>query len=241
MNMKTTTKLVRKEQVAEGTMAFYFEKPQGFEFKAGQTMDITLINPAETDGEGNSRTFSIATAPEDEQIAFATRMRDTAFKRNMKNMVEGTEVEVEGPFGSFTLHNDTSKAAVFLVGGIGITPFHSMVKHATLNNLPHKIYLFYSNRRPEDAAFLRELTDWQQQNSNYKLIATMTEAEKSAQTWSGETGYIDKAMLAKYLPDLNSAIYYIAGPATMVAALHKMLNDAGVNDDYIKIEEFAGY
>lgn len=239
--MKYKVKLVKKEEVAEGTMAFFWEKPQGFEFKSGQTMDITLINPAETDAEGNSRTFSIIQAPYEDTLGNATRMRDTAFKRVLKNMEPGTEVELEGPFGSFTLHNDTSKAAVILAGGIGITPFYSIAKNAAHGKLPHKIYLFYSNRRPEDAAFLSELLELEKQNPNFKLIATMTDIDKSQQAWNGETGYITKEMITKYVPDLPKAISYLAGPATMVGAMHKLLNDAGVDDDNIKMEEFAGY
>ncbi|HEX5429571.1 MAG TPA: FAD-dependent oxidoreductase [Patescibacteria group bacterium] len=239
--MKYKIKLVKKEEVAEGTMAFFYTKPEGFVFKSGQTMDLTLINPAETDAEGNTRTFSIIQTPLEETLGNATRMRDTAFKRVLKNMPEGTELEMEGPFGSFTLHNDSSKPAVILAGGIGITPFYSIAKFAAAQKLPHKIYLFYSNRRPEDSAFLSQLQELQTQNPNFKLVATMTDMEKSSQKWDGETGYITKEMIAKYVPDLPSAISYIAGPPSMVAAMRKILNDAQVNDDNIRTEEFTGY
>jgi len=223
-------------------MAFYFEKPAGFEYKSGQSMDLTLIEPPKTDAEGNTRAFSYASAPYEDYLMITTRMRQTAFKDVLKDLPAGHELQFDGPFGSMTLHNDTAKAAVLLAGGIGITPFHSMVKQAANQKLPHKLFLFYSNRRPEDAAFLKELQDLQQANPNYKLIATMTDMAKSAQPWTGETGYINGEMLKKYLGDaMGSAIYYLAGPPQMVAALKKVLNEAGVNDDYIKFEEFAGY
>src|SRR5438128_12370319 len=121
-----TAKLNGREQVAEGTMAFYFDKPNGFEFRAGQALDITLLNPPETDSEGNVRTFSIASAPFEDQLMFATRMRDTAFKRSLKKVPLGTVVKMDSAMGSFTLHKNSAKPGVFVAGGIGITPFSSI-------------------------------------------------------------------------------------------------------------------
>lgn len=236
---KYTIKLINHEEVAEGTMAFHFEKPAGFTYKAGQNVDMFLINPPETDAEGNKRTFSLASSPSEDRLTIATRLRDTAFKRVLKNMAPGTEVEIDGPMGDVTLHNNVAKPAVLLAGGIGITLFHSMVKDAAERNLPHKIFLFYSNRRPEDAAFLEELQTIK--NPNYTFVGTMTDMEHSQKPWTGETGYINKDMLAKYIADLALPIYYIAGPPAMVAALKEMLLGAGADEDNIRIEEFAGY
>jgi ferredoxin-NADP reductase len=222
-------------------MAFHFEKPEGFAYKAGQFGDFTLIDPAETDAEGNIRGFSLASAPYEDFLMFATRMRDTAFKRVLKTMELGTELTFDAPYGSFTLHNNASIPAVFLTGGIGVTPVRSIVRQAAHENLPHKIFLFDSNNRPEDAAFLDELTEAQEENSNYTFIGTMTQMEKSSHAWQGETGYITPAMLLKYIGDLTLPIYYIAGPQAMVQAMRGILNEAGVNDDNIRTEEFTGY
>lgn len=236
-----TANLRSREEVAEGTMAFHFEKPVDWTFKAGQFIDITLLDPSETDAEGNTRGFSIASAPYEETILVATRMRDTAFKRVLKTMPLGTAVKIEGPFGSLTLHNNAARPAVLLAGGIGITPFRSILFRAAKEKLPHRIFLFYSNRRPEDAPFLEALQALEQENPNYKLIATMTQMQNSHQPWHGETGLINQELLAKYLQSASSPIYYIAGPAGMVKGLHTMLNDAGVDDDDIRTEEFVGY
>ena len=198
-------KLKDRRQIAEGTMAFYFEKPEGFAYKAGQFADYTLINPAETDAEGNIRGFSLASAPYEDFLMFATRMRDTAFKRVLKTMEPGTELTLDAPYGSFTLHNDASIPAVFLTGGIGVTPVRSIVLQAAHDKLPHKIFLFDSNNRPEDAAFLDELTEAQKENPNYTFVGTMTQMEKSSRPWHGETGYITQAMLLKYIGDLTLA------------------------------------
>jgi ferredoxin-NADP reductase len=238
---KQIIKLVKKEIVAEGTMMFTFERPKNFIYKAGQSVDLTLINPPETDAEGNIRSFSLVSAPFENRLSFATRMRDTAFKRVIRDMPLNAELELAGPFGSFTLHKDSSKPAIFLVGGIGITPFYSMIKTASIGKLPHKIFLFYSNRRPEDTAFLNQLTDMQKDNSNYKLIATMSEMEKSKMNWTGETGFINKEMINIYFRYTSEPIYYSAGPPEMVAAMRKILIDMGADEDNIRTEEFSGY
>ncbi len=110
-------KLKRPSEVAERTLEFRFEKPAGMTFKAGQFMDLTLLDPPETDTEGNTRGFSINSAPDAPELTFTTRLRDTAFKRVLQAMPLGTEV-------------NASRPAVLLAGGIGITPFCSMVRRA---------------------------------------------------------------------------------------------------------------
>jgi ferredoxin-NADP reductase len=236
-----TSKLLRSEQIAEGTMAFHFEKPQDFQFKAGQAIDITLVNPTETDAEGNTRGFSIVSAPSGDDVTIATRMRDTAFKRCLKAAAPGMKVQIVGPLGSLTLHKNATKPAVLLAGGIGITPFISILRQATFEQLPHQLYLFYSNRRPEDAAFLEELQSLHQRNQRFHFVPTMTEMEHSRRTWGGETGLLTGQTLTKYLESVHGPIYYIAGPPAMVAALRTMLGTAGVDEDDIRTEEFAGY
>src|ERR1700692_1348217 len=136
-------RLMRREEVAEGTMAFRFEKPSGFNFKAGQSADVTLTNPPDTDAEGNTRTFSIASPPFENDLVFTTRMRDTAFNRPLKEVPLATEVTIGSAAGSFTLHKNPAKPAVFLAGGIGITPFLSLLRQSHHDRLPHKLYLFY--------------------------------------------------------------------------------------------------
>ncbi|CAM2969150.1 oxidoreductase FAD/NAD(P)-binding [Legionella steigerwaltii] len=234
-------KLIGRKEVAENTMAFTFEKPEGFTFKAGQCGDFTLNNPKETDAEGNTRAFSLTSPPYEKELTITTRVRDTAFKRVLKALPIGSTLQLVGPSGSFTLHNNKSIPAVYVTGGIGITPVRSIVMQATQDQLPHQIFLFYSNHKPEDAAFLDELKSLESKNSNYHFIPTMTRMAESSKEWTGERGYIDKKMLQKYINDLSKPIYYISGPEAMVTAMHSMLNDAGVDDDNIRSEEFPGY
>jgi ferredoxin-NADP reductase len=107
-----TVPLTQREEIAEGTIAFHFAKPADFQFRAGQSMDLTLLNPPETDAEGNSRAFSIASAPFDNDLMIATRMRDTAFKRVLRKASPGLQVKIDHPGGSFVLHRNSEKPAV---------------------------------------------------------------------------------------------------------------------------------
>lgn len=237
----TLIKLLSRHEVAERTTAFRFERPPNWAFKAGQCLDMTLLDPPETDAEGNTRAFSIASGPHEDTLMVATRIRDTAFKRVLNAMPVGSSVKIEGPSGNLTLHNNVARTAVFVAGGIGITPFRSILVRAAKEKLPHRILLFYSNRRPEDAPFLDELQALEKENPNYKLVACMTGMAKSQRSWQGEVGLIDKHMLLRHVKDAVSPIYYLAGPPEMVKGLHAVINEAGVDDDDIRAEDFFGY
>ena len=230
-----------RQEVAKGTMAFRFDTVGAeYVFKAGQNADFILVDPPETDGEGNARTLSFATSPNDQSsFMVAMRMRKTAFKNSLQSIAPGTQVKVTRPMGSFTLHKDSSRPAVFLAGGIGITPTLSIIGWATEERLPHKLYLFYSNRTPEETAFMDRLEGWVKQNPNFKLVPTATRPNHSS--WPHEIGRINKEMLTRHLPEIQTAIYYLAGPPGMVAAMRQLLESLDVSEDNIKTEEFAGY
>jgi ferredoxin-NADP reductase len=235
------SRLKGREEAADRTMAFRFEKPRGFTFKPGQYLDITLEDPPQTDSGGNTRTFSIASAPDEDTLLVATRMRGSAFKRVLADLPLDSPVKIEGPFGNLTMHTNASRPAVLLAGGIGITPFRGMILRAAREKLKHHIVLFYSNRRPEDAPFLEELQSAEKANPNYRFVGTMTAMEKSRRSWQGENGHITADLLRRHLKGVDSAIYYIAGPPAMVAGLQGTLQELNVNEDDIRTEEFAGY
>ena len=181
--------LKKRQEIAKGTMAFYFNRPAAFTFKAGQFIDLSLSDLSVSDPQGHTRAFTLASAPSEEHLMVATRLRDTPFKRMLEEMPLGTTIDIEGPFGQFILPDNDSRTRVFLAGGIGITPFRSMLIEAAHNKLPHRLILMYSNRRPEDAAFLDELQALQQKMPNYRCIGTMTNPTEGAKNWNGETGF----------------------------------------------------
>ena len=235
------SRLMARELVADRTMSFSFEKPAGWDFRAGQFIDITLLDPPETDAEGNTRGFSISSAPSEGTITITTRLRDTAFKRVLQSMPLGTAVKIEGPFGDLRLHH-ADRPAVVLTGGIGITPFRSILVHAIrTDGLPYRVYVFYGNRRPEDAAFLEEIAELAEREPNLVFVPTMSDLSGSERPWEGERGHIDASMVGRHVDDPGAPIYYLTGPPAMVAGLRSMLVASGVDEDDIRTEEFTGY
>lgn len=234
-------RLIEVREVAESTVGFTVETDQPLQFQAGQTCDVTISSPKYQDEHGNARTFSIASSPADApRLQFATRMSQSAFKRSLVEAQPGMALDVDGPYGSFTLHRNTARPAVFFAGGIGITPFRSIVKDATERRLPHALTLFYSNRSPKSTAFLAELEQWERQNPNFRLLATITDTPYES-GWKRQTGFIDRDFVARHLPAPADAVSYIAGPPAFVTAVRGVLEGAGADPDNIRTEEFSGY
>jgi ferredoxin-NADP reductase len=233
--------LLGRTEVAEGTMAFQFEKPKDFVFKAGQYIDLTISDPQHGPPNELTHTFSIASSPFDEELVVTTRMRSTVFKQALLVLPIGTGARIDGPMGSFSLHNNTARLAVFLAGGIGIAPFLSMVSYATAEKLRHPIVLFYANRYLGDAAFINALWKLERTNPRFRFVPTLTRMAIHNGGWKGKTGHISAEMLFTQIGILRGPIYYLAGPPAMVAATRRTLAEAGVDEDDIRTEEFAGY
>ena len=233
--------LVDRQLIAADTMAFWFEPNDGyFEFRAGQHVDIVFAHPHQGSENDNFRTFSLASSPQEKKsIMVAMRMRKTIFKTALQAAALGTKFVVSRPRGSFTLHKDATRPAAFLAGGIGIAPIRSILQYAAQERLEHKLYLFYSNRNANDAAFMEELESLGGQNHNFIFVPTVTGHRTMA--WPYEKGHINHEMLKRYLVGLKGPVYYIAGPSGMVTAMTSLLNSAGVSEDDMKTEEFGDY
>ncbi len=236
-----TAQITGKKEIANGTLALRLSKPEGFKFVPGQAVYVSFPGLKDADAHGQVRTFSIASDPEDSELEIATRLTETRFKRHLAAADIGSTIQVEGPYGDLVLHDDAKRPAVFLAGGIGITPFRSMVVDAVSRGLPHRLFLFYSSRKPEDAAYLTELRELENENPQFKLIATFTEGKAVSQGNAVEHGHITAEMLAKHVGDLAAPIFYVAGPPAMVVAMEGVLQSAGVDPKNVRAEKFAGY
>lgn len=231
-------KLIDKQLIAKNTIEFLFDKPQGFNFIPGQYGGFTLINPAETDAGGVTRRFSLLSSPLDNHIAIATRIQNSAYKRELTNLSIGSEIKFAGPSGNFLLHEDVSVPAVFIAGGIGIAPFYSMIRQTVQQSLQRPISLFYGNQTQADAAFLNELTFLQQNHTWFTFIPALA---NPLPDWQGETGFITHTLLKKHIPDFSVPIYYVCGSPAMVTALQETLMETGIAAEKIKVEDFPGY
>jgi ferredoxin-NADP reductase len=209
-------------------------------YKAGQYAIVDL--GTKEDPEGPLRSFTMASSPTEENfIMISTRIRDTPFKKKLANLDVGTPVNITAPLGKFVLHEDYLKTAVFLSGGIGVTPFRSMLKYATDKQLQVKIILFDANRNKDNILFKSEFDECASLNRNLKIVYTL---DKPNDDWKGEEGHINQVMVTKYLgkTELDNSIFYICGPAGMLNAMKKLLQeDLGITKERIKVEEFTGY
>ncbi len=231
-------KLIGKTVIAENTVAFRFEKPAGLKFMAGQYLGISFNKLVKPDSL-SIKSFSIASSPKDKFLEIATRMRNTGFKQTLASKKIGSLIDIEGPYGQFTLHTNSKRGAVFIAGGIGITTFRSIIKNALAANSKIKMMLIWSNKKPATAPYLDETQKWAQNSPNFKLITTMTQAK--AGEWSGLRAKITGKFFAKHAKGAQKPVYYITGSPNFVFSVKNMLKNLKVADDDIKIEDFAGY
>jgi ferredoxin-NADP reductase len=229
-----------KREVAKGTLLVLFDLAGvELEYQPGQYFWVELLDPPYQDEKGARRHITAVTSPSERGvIGLCTRMRDSAFKRSLAELPLGTEVEVEQPKGTFVLPEESSRPLVFVAGGIGITPFRSMLRYIVDERLPHHVTLIYSSRDRASAAFLDEVEEIEQANPNVRLIATMTDDE----SWPGERRRVDAAFFREHLgDDLNQARYMVAGPPAMAKAVSAELEQAGVAPELIATDSFSGY
>lgn len=234
-----TIKLLKKEEIAQETTAFYFEKPTGFAYTAGQFGTFTLINKEETDERGNRRQFTLASSPFEKYLMIATRSGKSSFKRVLRNLPSGAQLQLNGPFGTFTLGQTVNKPVVFLNGGIGITPARSIINQASFEKSSTALTLLYFNKTQKETSFFSELLLLAQKNPHFTFVPVMT--RENNLKWHGETGHLNQILLQKYIPDLKSPLYYISGPVSMVSSLKQLLLNMGIKEDNIQSEDFPGY
>jgi ferredoxin-NADP reductase len=252
---KLVLELLGKEKL-EGTdiMTFRLSKRSfgdskaQLDYSAGQFAFFKLEGVS-GDAKGPIRHFSLASSPtEQDFIMISTRIRDTPYKQKLASLEKGAKVQAWGPEGEFTLHKDHSRPAILLSGGIGVTPFRSMVKYATDERLPLKIVMFDSNRDADNILYKPEFDRWAEENKKFKVVYTITEeGEKHDDNnirWTGERGRINKEMIARHLSgdEISKAIFYVCGPPGMLQAMQKLLKEElQIPKDRVKVEEFTGY
>jgi ferredoxin-NADP reductase len=229
-----------KREVAKGTLLVTFDLLGGeVDFSPGQYFFVTLPDVGYQDDKGLRRHITVVTSPNEKGVlGFATRMRDSAFKRSLGELPVGAEVDVESPKGNFVLPENTSRPLVFVAGGIGITVFRSMLRYIHEERLPYRVTLIYSNRDRESTAFLDELRELEQTLPDFRLILTMTQDAG----WQGETRKVDGEFVKHYLDDdLNRYTFLVAGPPAMAEGVQEALEEAGVQDENVIAERYSGY
>ncbi len=238
--MRVKLKQVRQETPDVSTFIFSLDG-QRYPYVAGQFAFFELDALRFEDPRGKRRHFTLSCSPtEHDIIQFTTKLRGFGLKETLRHAPLGFEVNLEEARGRFCLPDDVAQPIVFLGGGVGITPFRSMLRYATDENLAHPITLLYSAQSPEHLVFRREFELMPQENPNVNIILTISDGASDGD-WRGETGRIDAAKIQKYVTDIPNSIFYTCGPPPMVQAMEELLKSMNVADDKIRVERFSGY
>lgn len=199
-----------------------------FSFVAGQYVTVIISGPEEAAVKERTHDFSIASSPvHTDRLSIAMRISESRFKRTLLSLPLGTRVTLEGPKGIFTLPNTEQGPLVFIAGGIGITPFSSMVRFSSESCLGYNITLLYFNASQESEVYGQELRLIAEKNNQFVLHEIV--------------GLFSEKYIIRYVKDFPSMIWYVAGPPGMVALVRQALIKLGVLDTCIRTEEFTGY
>ncbi|MGE5188197.1 MAG: ferredoxin--NADP reductase [Betaproteobacteria bacterium] len=214
--------------------SFRFPKQRGLDYKAGQFFFVTI----KTGDRELTKPFSFSSSPtEPEHIEFTKKFTDHEFSLALRACKVGDWARIDAPYGKLTFEGEYPKIAL-LSGGIGITPFMSIIKNATDKRLGSQITLFYGCRTEKDIVFKKELEESTKTNKNLKLVFLITEPSPQ---WRGETGIITADLVKEELPDYKENMFYTCGPPGMVTAMEKLVETIGLPKEKIKKELFAGY
>lgn len=228
-----------RQTIADGTILIELDlRGQEYDFAPGQYFFLTLPELLYEDAKGPMRHFTIVNSPSQKGILqFATRLTDTGYKKTLNEIALGTEVEISSVLGIFGIPKDNLKPIVMIAGGIGITPFVSMLREMHEKEGEHNIRLLYSNKLKKQTAFLDELQRMDLADSNMNLILTLTDDPN----WAGETRLINGEFIRDYVPDYNDCLFMISGPPAMVESVYNQLMGLGLSNLDIKTESFTGY
>jgi ferredoxin-NADP reductase len=222
-------KLIERKQEAPGVESFIFEPEEPISWTPGQYLHYVLHHEP-TDDRGSDRWFTVSAAPFEKRPAITTRYADeksSSFKKKLFSLVPGKSIEISRVEGDFIIE-DPSQEYVLIAGGIGITPFHSILKQADHDGIKLNATLLYGNR-DEHAVFRDELNSFAANNPNL-AIHYITAPDR-----------VDESSIRKLVPDLSRPLFYVSGPEPMVTALAQTLKGMGVSDDRIKLDDFPGY
>ena len=239
--VKLLLRLKNRIKLSPDTYEFVFETKQKLKFSAGQYLEWTLAH-AHADSRGIRRYFTIASSPLDPDFRIGVKFYDHAstFKKSLLSMKKGDPIVASQLAGDFTLPQDTKKKLVFIAGGIGVTPFRSMLEYLLEKKERRDIILLYSNKTTEDAAYV-ELLDRAERELGIQTLPIFTNQTPAQAQESGYPYTIDAALIQSCIPDYASRTFYLSGPSGMVHVYGDLLRTVGVARNRIKKDFFPGF
>lgn len=234
-------RFIEKHKIAKDTLEFIFTKPENFYFKPGQYLEWTIPQLL-TDSRGNRRYFTIASSPKDKFLKLGIKIdeKSSSFKKFMDKISNKREITASSLAGDFVMPKDVKKKLVFIAGGIGITPFRSMIAYLCDINEKRDVTLFYANKIEDEIAY-KEQFDEAKLKMNLKIVYILTDEANVPTHWKGEKGRLNEEILNKYLKDLKEYQFYLSGPNAMVDNYKKLLLSLGVKRVSIHTDYFPGF
>lgn len=233
--------LKEKVQLAPSLYDFVFATDTGMKFRAGQYLEWTHEHD-KPDNRGNRRYFTIASSPTEEEIIMGVKFYDppSSYKKSMLAMEPGDKMLAGQLAGDFTLPKNPKEKSVFIAGGIGVTPFRSMIKYLIDVNQPRDIVLFYSNKVISEVVYT-DIFDQAVERIGLKVVYALSDVAQIPAGWQGKVGMVNAKMIADEVPDFKDRTFYISGPHGMVTAFESTLSGMGVSKSKIKVDFFPGF
>lgn len=238
---KLVLRLEQKQPLTPDVCDFVFKFDEPISFRPGQYMEWTLAHRS-PDNRGNRRYFTVASSPTENELRIGVKFypESSSFKNHMTAMDVGDEIIASQLAGDFVLPKDKNKKLVFIAGGIGITPFRSMVKYLLDKNEARQITMFYSNKTMDDIVY-KDIFDAAASKLGIKTVYALTDRNAIPPSWTGYSGFVDAKMIVKEVPDYLERTFYISGPRSMVLAFEETLRGMGVGRRRIKTDYFPGF
>jgi ferredoxin-NADP reductase len=237
---KVVLRLTRKKKMSCDIMDFVFKPSQRLTFEPGQYMEVTLAHP-KPDSRGNRRFFTLASSPTEDTLHLGVRFdaKGSSFKRALARIDSRSKIMAGQIAGDFTLPRNPRQKLVFIAGGVGITPFRSMLKYLIDRDEPRDIVLLYATTTADEIAY-KDILDQAQTNLGIHTLYTLTDTKALPRNWPGLIGRIDEEMIEEAIPDYDERTYYISGPLSMVKATERMLKHMHIKNNQIKTDFFPG-
>ncbi len=229
---------LKKEKMSRDAYSFYFDRRNlDFDFIPGQYLKLFLEikNP---DDRGTTRYFTISSSPsEKEYLTITTRVIKSSFKKKLNSLIPGEKITAYGPIGYFDFDLTQKYNSIFIAGGIGVTPYHSIINYFDYKNLKPNITLLTSFDLKENVVFFNEFKAIEKRNNSVKIIYTLTNQSELG----FENGRINENLIKKYVRNITLSKFYITGPQVMVENLYSIIKNLNVSDEQIFKEDFPGY
>ena len=237
---KLVLTLKERVRLSPDVYEFVFSPGRKFAYEPGQYMEWTLGHN-EVDSRGNRRYFTLASAPTEHFLKLGVKISDrsSTFKRQLLSMDREHQIFASQLAGDFVLPKNQKQKCVFIAGGIGITPFRSMIKYLLDTRQRRPITIFYANRNAGEIVY-KDIFDRAEKELGIKTIYTLTDAHSLPADWKGQIGRIKPEWIQKLVPRYQTCLFYLSGPVGMIQSFTDTLHQLGVKDSRIKTDYFSG-